>query len=63
MIVQSIAKMAVGLQQAQLQSEMSTGVARMALDSARAQGDAMVQMMEMQKEIYAHLGSGVNAWA
>jgi len=62
-IVQSIAKMAVGLQQTQLQSEVSTGVARMALDSARAQGDAMVEMIEQQEEIYAHLGSSVNTWA
>ncbi|MEW5919768.1 MAG: YjfB family protein [Bacillota bacterium] len=34
----------------------------MALDSAKAQGDAIVEMIQMQKEIYAHLGNNVNTW-
>ena len=62
MILQSIASMATAMQQAKLQNEVSTGVARMSLDTAKAQGDALVQMIEMQKEIYAHLGSSVNTW-
>ena len=63
MIVQSIASMATGMQQAQLQNEVSVGVARMGLDAAKAQGDALVAMIEMQKEIHAHLGSNINTWA
>ena len=61
-MIQSIASMATAMQQAKLQNEVSTGVARMSLDTAKAQGDALVQMIEMQKEIYAHLGSSVNTW-
>ncbi len=62
MIAMSIASMATQMQQDKLQSEVSTGVARMGLDAARAQGDAMVQMIEQQKEIYAHLGGSVNSY-
>ena len=62
MIVQNIAAMATGMKQAQLQNEAGVRVARMGLDAAKAQGDALVEMIEMQKEIYAHLGSSVNTW-
>ena len=62
MIVQSIASMATGMQQAQLQEEASGNIARMGLDAAQAKGDAMVEMIEQQKEIYAHLGGSVNEY-
>ncbi len=61
-MLQSIASMATTMQQEQLQAEAGAKVAKMALESVKAQGDAMVQMMEMQKELYAHLGSSVNTW-
>ena len=61
-MIQSIASMASLMQQEKVQAEAGTKVARMGLDAARAQGDALVEMIEMQKEIYAHLGSNVNTW-
>ena len=62
-MIQSIASTAVEMQQEIVQAEASTRVAKMILDVARSQGDALVQMMEAQKELYPHLGSNVNALA
>lgn len=62
-MIQSIASMATQMQQESVQVEAETKVAKLVLDSARAQGDALVEMIEMQKEIQTHLGSSVNTWA
>ncbi len=62
-MIQSIASLASQMQQEKVQAEAGAKVAKMALDSAKAQGDALVQMIDMQKEIHAHLGSNVNTWA
>ncbi len=62
-MIQSIASVATQMKHEMVQAEVSAGVAKMALDSARAQGDALVQLIEAQKEIYSHLGSSVNTWA
>ncbi len=62
-MIQSIASMAVQMQQEAVQAEAGTRAAKMVLDSARAQGDALVEMIEMQKEIQSHLGGSVNTWA
>ena len=62
-MIQSIASMATQMQQESVQAEAETKVAKLVLDSARAQGDALVQMIEMQKEIQTHLGGSVNTWA
>jgi len=62
-MIQSIASTAVAMQQEMIQAEASTRVAKMILDTARSQGDALVEMIEAQKEIYSHLGSNVNALA
>jgi hypothetical protein len=62
-MIQSIAAMATQMQQESVQAEAETKVAKLVLDSAKAQGDALVEMIEMQKEIQTHLGSSVNTWA
>jgi hypothetical protein len=62
-MIQSIASMATQMQQESVQAEAETKVAKLVLDSARAQGDALVEMIEMQKEIQTHLGGSVNTWA
>ncbi len=62
-MIQSIASLASHMQQEKIQQEAGTKVAKMALDAAKVQGDAMVEMMEMQKELLTHLGSKVNTWA
>ncbi len=61
-MISSIASLASAMQQEKVQAEAGARVARMGLDTAKAQGDALVRMIEMQKEIYAHLGSSVNTW-
>ncbi len=55
--------MATQMQQESVKAEAETNVAKLVLDSAKAQGDALVEMIEMQKEIQTHLGSSVNTWA
>ncbi len=62
-MLQSIASFASQMQLAKVQAEAGAKVAKMAMDSAKIQGDAMLEMIEMQKEIHAHLGSTVNTWA
>ncbi len=62
-MIQSIASMAVQMQQEMFQAEASTRVAKLTLDTARAQGDAVVEMMNAQAELYSHLGSKVNVLA
>lgn len=62
-MIRSIASLATAMKQEQVQAEVETRVARMAMETAKAQGDAIVQMIEQQKEIFAHLGSNVNTWA
>ena len=62
-MIQSIASIATQMQQESVQAEAETKVAKLVLDSARAQGDALVEMIEMQKEIQTHLGDSVNTWA
>lgn len=62
-MIQSIASMAVQMQQEAIQADAGARVSKMVLDSARAQGDALVEMIEMQKEIQSHLGGSVNTWA
>jgi hypothetical protein len=62
-MIQSIAAMATQMQQESVQAEAETKVAKLVLDSAKAQGDALVEMIEMQKEIQTHLGGSVNTWA
>ncbi len=46
-----------------IQAEAGAKVSRLVLDSAKAQGDALAEMINMQKEIHTHLGGPVNAWA
>lgn len=55
--------MATQMQQESVQAEAETKVAKLVLDSVKAQGDALIQMIEMQKEIQTHLGGSVNTWA
>lgn len=62
-LIQSIASMAVQMKQEEVQAEAGTRVAAMVMDSAREQGAALVEMIEAQKEIHAHLGGSVNTWA
>lgn len=62
-MIQSIATMATQIQQESVQAEADAKVAKLVLDSAKAQGDALVEMIEMQKEIQTHLGGSVNTWA
>ncbi len=62
-MIQSIASAATKLQQEMIQAEAGARVGKMVLDSAGAQGEALVEMLEMQKEIYTHLGGNVNTWA
>ncbi len=62
-MIQSIASVATQMQQEMIQAEASARVASLVLDSAKAQGDALVEMIDMQKEIYTHLGGNVNTWA
>ncbi len=61
-MIQSIASAATQMQQDMIQAEAGARVGKMALDSAEAQGDALLEMIEMQKEIQAHLGGTVNTW-
>lgn len=46
-----------------VQAEVGTRVSKMILDNAEAQGQALVDMIEMQKEIQSHLGGNVNTFA
>ena len=61
-MIQSIASMATQMKQEMVQAEAGARVSKMVLDSAKAQGDALVEMIEMQKEIQSHLGGSVNTW-
>ena len=61
-MIQSIASMATQMKQEMVQAEAGARVSKMVLDSAKAQGDALVEMIEMQKEIQSHLGGNVNTW-
>jgi len=62
-LIASIASAATQMQQENLQAEVGARVGKMALDNAEAQGNAVLEMIEMQKEIQTHLGSEVNTWA
>lgn len=62
-MVSSIATLATALQQEKVQQEAGTRVAKMAMDSARTAGEALVDMLEVQQEVYAHLGSKVDTRA
>jgi hypothetical protein len=62
-MIQSIASKAVQMQQEMIQADAGTRVSKMVLDSARAQDDALFEMIEMQKEIQSQLGGSVNTWA
>ena len=48
--------------QENVQQEASLKVAKMALDAAEKTGNALVEMIAMQKEIYQHLGQNINTW-
>ena len=64
MTISSVASMASGMQQAQLQSKVKTGVAKMVLDNTEVQGEALVEMLEgPQEEInefQEHLGNSID---
>jgi len=62
-LIASIASAAAQMKQENLQAEVGARVNKMALDNAESQGNAVVEMIEMQKEIQTHLGSEVNTWA
>jgi len=62
-LIQSIASAATKMQQEMVQAEVGTRVSKMILDNAEAQGQALVDMIEMQKEIQSHLGGNVNTFA
>ena len=62
-MVSNIASLATAMKHDQAQQEAGTRVARMAMDTAKETGDALVKMMEMQKEISQHLGGSVNTWS
>lgn len=62
-MIQSIASMATQMQQEMVQAEAGARVSKMILDSARTQGEALLDMIEMQKEIQSHLGGRINTWA
>ncbi len=62
-MIQSIASAATKMQQEMVQAEVGTRVSKMVLDNAEAQGQALVDMIEMQKEIQSHLGGNVNTFA
>ena len=59
-MVDGIAAMGAGMQQAQLQTEVSANVASMGLDAVEDQGDAMVDMMN---EVFENLGSYIDTLA
>jgi F420-0:gamma-glutamyl ligase len=61
-LIQSIASQAVSMAQENVQQEASLKVAKMALDAAEKTGNALVEMIAMQKEIYQHLGQNINTW-
>jgi len=62
-LIASIASAAAQMKQENLQAEVGARVNKMILDNAESQGNAVVEMIEMQKEIQTHLGSEVNTWA
>jgi len=62
-MIRSIASLACMMKQEQVQAEVGTKVAKMAMDTAKAQGNAITDMINMQKELFTHLGSNVNTWA
>ncbi len=62
-MIQSIASIATQMQQEAVQAEAGARVSKMVLDSSRAQGDALLDMIAMQKEVQTHLGSNINTWA
>jgi len=62
-LIESIASAASQMQQESIQAEVGARVSKMVLDNAEAQGDAMLEMIEMQKELQSHLGGQVNTYA
>ncbi len=62
-MIESIASAASQMQQESIQAEVGARVSKMVLDNAEAQGDAMLEMIEMQKELQSHLGGQVNTYA
>ncbi len=63
MILESIASQAAYDQLNKTQGEASMNVAKKALDASEEKGDAIVQMMEMNKDIQPHMGNSVNVFA
>ena len=61
-MIQSIASAATQMQQEMVQAEVGAGVSKMALNSAEMQGQALVDMIEMQREIQSHLGGNMNTF-
>ncbi len=62
-MIQSIASMAVQMQQENLEAEVAVRAAQKVLDTARLQGEALVEMIDMQSEIYSHLGKNLSTLA
>jgi hypothetical protein len=62
-MIQSIASMAVQMQQENLEAEVAVRTAQKVLDTARLQGEALVDMIDMQSEIYSHLGKNISTLA
>lgn len=61
-MIQSIASTATKMQQEMVQAEAGSRVSKMVLDNSRAQGDAVLELIEAQKEIQPHLGGNVDTW-
>ena len=61
-MIQSIASTATKMQQEMVQAEAGARVSKMVLDNSRAQGDAVLELIEAQKEIQPHLGGNVDTW-
>ncbi len=63
MMVRNIASTAVQMQQESMETEAAVRVTQKALDVARLEGEALLKMLDVQSEIYAHLGKNITTLA
>ncbi len=62
-MIKGIASQAMLMQMEKVHTEASVRVAKMALDTREMAGNSFIEMLEMNKELYSHVGQNVDALA